>query len=150
MEKSLAAFRDGRDAITAAPMMTSRTRACGTAGPCALWRHADLIAGMEQHFPAATHTMLKGDGQRPSISGTSITAANILTAVPAARSTARPGSCLTIEAARIVAMPCPMTISSASRSQTRAARLARIDREFDGDILRITEYMHPRAEEISA
>ncbi len=153
VEKSLAAFREGRDAVTAAPLDTETTPAPAVLqGPARMLRgYGDLIAGMERRFPAEAHTMLQAglaktvdfqdlDYGRQYLDGV----AGLLPLDGAAQ-----GHVLTIEAAKYLANAmCYDDIIRVADLKTRAARFARIDQEFEGDVRRITEYMHPRGEEI--
>ncbi|MGQ0486334.1 MAG: indolepyruvate oxidoreductase subunit beta family protein [Hyphomicrobiales bacterium] len=153
VERSLAAFREGRDAISAAPHEKEAAAApAALQGPAHMLRgYRDLIAGMQRRFPSAAHAMLKA-GLNKTVDFQDLDygreyfdrVAALLPLDGAAQ-----GHVLTIEAAKYLANAmCYDDIIRVADLKTRAVRFARIDREFGGDILRITEYMHPRAEEM--
>ncbi len=153
VEKSLAAFREGRDAVTAAPQEKPATPApAALQGPAHMLRgYGDLIAVIERRFPAEAHAMLKAGLAKTADFQNLDYGREYLDRVAALlpRDGAAQGHILTIEAAKHLANAmCYDDIIRVADLKTRAARFARIDRQFEGEILRITEYMHPRAEEI--
>ncbi len=153
IEKSLAAFREGRDAVNAAtPEEPAAPAPAALQGPAHLLPgYVNLTADLEHRFPAAAHAMLKA-GLAKAVDFQDLDygrqyldrVAAFLPYDAAARDHA-----LTIEAAKHLANAmCYDDIIRVADLKTRAARFARIDREFEGGIRQITEYMHPRGEEI--
>ncbi len=153
VEKSLAAFREGRDAVTAAPREKPPAPApAALRGPAHMLRgHGGLTADIERRFPVEAHAMLKA-GLAKAVDFQDLDyGREYLDRVAALlpHDGAAQGHILTIEAAKHLANAmCYDDIIRVADLKTRAARFARIGRQFEGDMLRITEYMHPRAEEI--
>lgn len=161
VEASLAAFVAGFDAVQTSARETFRQRPesqpeTGNSGPAKARAEWDGLVARLSEVPEPARDMARaGLGKVVEFQDVAYGAEYMdrLRAI-AARDTDAQGFVLTIEAAKHIAnaMAYDDVIRVADR-KTRAARLVRIEGEMkrsDAQVMQLTEFLHPRAEEIAS